>query len=309
MIYDLIIIGGGPAGVAAGVYAARKKIKTLIITKEWGGESRFSPEIQNFIGIISISGIELAEKLKEHIKKYAGDSLEFDEGSLVVEVSKNNKVFGVVTDQEKKYNTKSIFVASGNKRKRLNIKGSDKFEHKGIVYCATCDAPLFKGKEVVVIGGGNCALQTALQLVNYASQVYILEYTDKFKGDIITQEKVFSNKKIIPIFSAEMKEIKGKDFVKSLIYIDRKEKKEKEIKVQGIFVEIGFVPNSEFLKDLVEKNKNNEIIINHKNNRTSMDGIWAGGDVTDQNYKQLGVAVGDGIRALEDIYLWLQSNK
>lgn len=314
MIFDLIIIGGGPAGVAAGVYASRKKIKSLLITKDWGGQSKVSPEIQNFIGIKKISGIDLAKKLEEHVKFYADAVLEFDEDSLVKKVFEVNSdeqrtLFGVETDKGKRYLTKTVLVASGASRRKLGVPGAEKFEGRGVVYCASCDAPLFQGRKVVVVGGGNAGFEAAHQLLAYAQKIYILEYTDSFKADVTTQEEVLKQEKVVPIKMAQVLEIKGKDFVESLVYLDRKKDEKKEIEIEGVFVEIGSVPNCKFVEDLVEINEFKEIIVNHKNGRTSKEGIWAAGDVTDQPYKQNNISMGDGIKALEDIYLYLQKRK
>lgn len=306
MIYELIIIGGGPAGGAAAVYAARKKIRSLLITKDWGGQSNVSPDIQNWIGIISMSGSELARRVEEHVKAYANGVLDFDEGSLVTKISKQDSFFEVETDRGKKYETKTILLASGSSRRKLEVKGAKEFENRGIVYCASCDAPLFEGKEVAVIGGGNAGFEAAQQLLVYSPKIYILEREDDFKADPVIQEIVLGNKKIVPLKGVELLEVKGDKFVKSLVYKDKKDGKERELAVEGIFVEIGSIPNSDFVKGLLELNKWGEVIIDHKTGRTSLEGIWAAGDVTDQPYKQNNISMGDAVKALEDLYLWLQ---
>lgn len=316
MVYDLIIIGGGPAGAAAAVYAARKHIQSLLITEGWGGQSEVSPDVQNWIGIVSVSGLELAKKVEEHAKAYAEDVLEFDEGSLVTKVVElipvsdpNGPKFQVETNKNKSYEARAIIVASGGRRRKLNVPGADKFDGKGIVYCASCDAPLFKGKEVAVIGGGNAGLETVQQLLAYSPKITILEYGEEFRGDPVTREQVFKNEKVVPVTNAETVEIKGEQFVASLKYKDRKTGEEKELAVRGVFVEIGSIPNTEFVKDLVETNKYGEIVIDHKTARTSREGIWAAGDATDQPYKQNNISMGDAVKALEDVYLWLQKRK
>ena len=313
MIYDLIIVGGGPAAVSAGVYAARKRIKSLIITRDWGGQSKDSLDVQNFIGIESLPGLELAERLEKHVKAYAEDVLDFDEGSLVTsiakEVDENSKtIFVIKTNKGKEYKAKSLLIASGSNRRKLNVPGAEEFDGKGIVYCASCDAPLFRGKEVAVIGGGNSGLESAQQLTKYATKVYILEYNEEFRGDPVTREKLFSEKIVVPITSAEAIEVKGDKFVTGLVYIDKKTKEKKEIAVQGIFVEIGSMPSNDFLNNLVELNKHGEIVVDHKTSRTSQDGIWAAGDITDQPYKQNNISMGDAVKALEDLYLWLNKH-
>lgn len=304
MIYQLIIIGGGPGGAAAGVYAARKRIKSLLITKDWGGQSFASPEIQNFIGIKSMTGWELAKRLEEHVKAYAQDVLEFDEGSLVKKIFQEDNFFEVETDK-KKYQAKAILIVSGSSRRKLKAVGAEKFESKGINYCASCDAPLFKNKVVAVIGGGNAGFEAAQQLLSYAPKIYLLEQSDKFKADLITQEKVLKEKKVIPLKAVEVLEFLGDKFLKGLVYKDGNSGEIKELAMEGVFVEIGSIPNSDFVKDLVKLNQFGEIIIDHKNCRTSVEGIWAAGDVTDQPFRQNNISMGEAVKALEDLYLWL----
>ncbi len=316
MVYDLIIVGGGPGGAAAAVYAARKHVKALLITETWGGQSEVSPDVQNWIGIISMPGPELAKKVEEHAKAYAEDMLEFDEGSLVTKVTElvsgadpHGPKFQVETNKNKSYEARAIIIASGGRRKKLNVPGAEKYDGKGIVYCASCDAPLFKGKEVAVIGGGNAGLESAQQLLAYSPKITIFEYGEEFKGDPITREAVFKDPKVTPITMAETTEVVGDQFVTGLKYKDRKTGEEKELSVGGVFVEIGSIPNTEFIKDLVEMNKYREIVIDHKNSRTSLEGIWAAGDATDDPFKQNNISMGDAVKALEDVYLWLQKKK
>lgn len=314
--YELIIIGGGPAGAAAGVYAARKRIKSLLIADEYGGQSMVSPDVQNWIGIVSLSGIELAKKLEEHLKAYAQGVLEFKENVKVAKVfqlkktsEKGGPVFEVETDKGEKCEARAVIVASGARRRKLNVKGAEEFDNKGIVYCASCDAPLFKDQDVVVIGGGNAGLEAAEQLIAYAKSIYILELGPKFKGDEITQKRVFANPKVTPIENAKTLEIKGDNFVSGLLYKDTKTGEEKELAVEGVFVEIGSIPNTDFVKGFLKLNEYGEIVIDHKNSRTSVEGIWAAGDVTDQPYKQNNISMGDAVKALEDAYVWLQGGK
>lgn len=315
MIYDLIIVGGGPAAVAAGVYAARKRIKSLIIARDWGGQSKASTEVQNFIGIKAISGSELAERLEEHVKAYAENVLDFDEGSLVTKILKvdnfdnDNPIFVVETDKGKRYEARTLMITAGASRKRLNVPGAEEFDGRGVVYCASCDAPLFRDRTVAVIGGGNAGLESAQQLLEYCPKVYILEYMDEIKGDELTKNKILESGRVEIITSAEVTEIKGGKFVEKLFYKDRKTNEVKDIAVQGIFVEIGSIPNSDFTKGLIEHNKYGEIVVDHKNGQTLQNGIWAAGDVTDQPYKQNNISMGDAIKALEDLYLWLQRQK
>ncbi|MCL5773938.1 MAG: FAD-dependent oxidoreductase, partial [Firmicutes bacterium] len=180
---------------------------------------------------------------------------------------------------------------------------------RGVVYCATCDAPLFKGKDVAVVGGGNAAFETALQLTSYAAKIYILIRGSQFKGDPVIQEKVLSSSKVTSLTDTQVEEIKGQEYVAGLVYGNLKNGEKKEIAVEGIFVEIGSVPNSDMVKGLCETNGQGEVIIDHKTARTSVEGIWAAGDVTDQLYKQNNISMGYAVTALEDVYLWLQNWK
>ncbi len=309
MAYELIIIGGGPGAVAAGVYAARKRIRSLLVTDTFGGQSTVSAHIQNWIGIPTISGLDMAETIEKHLRQYAGDVLEIKIGVLVTKVEKKDAGFVVTTDDGQMHEAKAIIVASGSHRRRLQIPGAAEFDGKGVVYCATCDAPLFNGKEVAVIGGGNAGLESAEQLLEHATKVYILNRSEEFRGDPVTRERIFKNPKLVAFTNVEPAEVKGEKFVSALAYKNNKTGEAGEIPVQGIFVEIGSLPNSDMVKGLVQLTPAGDIVIDHKNARTSVEGIWAAGDVTDQPYKQNNISMGDAVKALEDCYLWLQKNK
>ena len=298
MIYDLLIIGGGPAGASAGVYAARKKLKTVLITENFYGQSIVSAEIQNWIGIKAISGMDLAKNLEEHVKSY---DIEIVEGDLVKQVEKIDGGFRVFSKSGKIFETKTILVVSGGRHRKLGVPGEKEFDGKGIVYCATCDAPLFAGKEVAVIGAGNSGLEAARDLLSYATKIYILEFTDKIFGDPMTFDALKKDSRVEVIMSAEVKEVFGDGLLRGLKYADRNSGEVKELAVEGIFVEIGSVPNSEFVKDLVKLNKRGEIEIDSRTQKTSLDGIWAAGDVCDVLYKQNNIAAGDAVKAVLDI--------
>lgn len=305
-MYDLLIIGGGPAGVAAGVYAARKRIKTVLIAEDFGGQSIVSEDVQNFIGIVSLPGSEIASRFKEHLEAYSDDVLDIQEGDRIISLNKINGGYEARSKGDKKYEAHAVLMASGAHRRKLTIEGAERLDNKGISYCASCDAPLFRDKDVVVIGGGNAGFESASQLLEYATSVTLFERGGSFLADLVTVEKVLKNKKMKALTNVELKEIKGDKFVESVIYTY--ENGEHELKVGGVFVEIGSVPNSDFVKDLVELNKRGEIVVDHKTQRSSRDGIWAAGDVSDVLYKQNNISMGDGVKALEDIYLWLQKN-
>jgi alkyl hydroperoxide reductase subunit F len=306
MNYDLLIIGGGPAGVSAGVYAARKQLKTLFITGEWGGQSIVSDDIQNWIGTPHISGVQLAENLKAHLEEYKGEFLEIKEQEYVTKVTKSDSGFTVETDAGTKVETKTILVATGSTRRKLTIPGAEEFENKGITYCASCDGPMFGGKDVVVIGGGNAGFESAAQLLAYAKTVTLIQRAKDYRADEITVKKVLANPKMRGITNTELVEIKGDKFVTTLVYKDLATGETKELPCQGIFVEIGLIPSTEYVKDIVERNPVGQIIIDPWTQRTKTNGIWAAGDCTNILYHQNNIASGDAVRALEDIYLSVQ---
>lgn len=297
---DLVIVGGGPGGVAAGVYAARKKIKTILIAEEFGGQSLVSADIQNWIGTKSVSGFDFAKMLEEHLR--AQEDIEIVKGDAVAAVEKTNKSFLVKTKSGKTFETRYVLISSGSRRRRLNVPGENEFNGKGVVYCSTCDAPLFKNKIVAVVGGGNAGLEAVVDALPYSSKIYLLEFSGALKGDPITQARIKKESKVEIMMNVETKEIVGNKFVSGLKYADLKKNEAKELKVDGVFVEIGSIPNSEMVKSLVEINKFGEIMVNHKTQETSQPGIWAVGDVTDVLYKQNNISAGDAVKAVLHIY-------
>lgn len=304
-IFDLAIIGGGPGGVAGGIYAARKKIKTVLITEHFRGQSAVSGEIQNWIGAISVSGEELAKNLENHLKFYSKD-VDIKEKETVLDIKKETGYFLITTDKNK-YKTKTALITSGSVRKKLKMTGADKYEGKGITYCATCDAPMFGETDVVVIGGGNSAFEAVSQLLAYAKTITIMQRSE-FRAEPIMMQKILSNPKVKAITNIDLLEIKGDKFVKSIVYKDKKTGKTTELPTGGIFVEIGANPSVEFIKNsLVKLNEKEEIITDPKTQKTSVPGIWSAGDCTDGLYKQNNIAVGDAIKAIEDIYHFLKN--
>ena len=305
-MYDLIIIGGGPAGSAAGVYAARKRLKTLMVADAVGGQSVVSTEIQNWIGTIKISGEELANSMRKHVEAYAADILTFAEERVAKIEAKDGNF--VLTTEKGSYTARAILIAAGSHRRRLEAVGADTFEHKGLTYCASCDGPLFEGQDLAVVGGGNAALETAIELLAYAKSVVIFNRGEDFpRADPVTVEKILANQKIRVINNSEITEVKGDAFVNGLTYKDRKTGDTTELPIGGIFVEIGQLPNTEFVKGVVDLNAQNQIIIDPRTQQTHTKGIWAAGDCTDVLYHQNNIAAGDAVRALEDIYKTLHS--
>ncbi len=306
MLYETIIIGGGPAGTAAGIYAGRKKLKTLVLTDSFGGQSVVSPEIHNWLGVKAISGEELAKNLKEHLLAYQGEDLTVKEGIAGIKVEKSGDNFVVTDSNNEKYESKTVFIAVGSKRKKLAVPGATEYDQKGLTYCASCDGPLFADQDVAVIGGGNAAFETAGQLLAYTKSVTLLHHGEDFKADKITVEKLLKNPRFHALTNSETISIKGEKFVTGLTYKNLKTNEEKELAVTGIFVEIGFAPNTKLVEGLVDLNNYGAIVVNPKNQATNIPGIWAAGDCTDGLYHQNNIAAGEAVTAIEDLYNFLK---
>ena len=306
-MYDLIIVGGGPAAVGAGVYAARKQLNTLIITDNFEGQSTVSPEIYNWIGTPSISGNNLSKSLENHLREYEGEYMTIKTKALVTTVEGADGSFSVTTNDEENYTTKTILIASGAKRRKLTIPGAEEYDQKGLTYCASCDGPLFSDMDVAVIGGGNAGFESASQLLAYVKSVTLLDINNEFNADPVTVERVLKNQNIGALTNAETLEILGDKMVTGLRYKDLKTGEEHTLSVSGIFVEIGSVPNTSMTSGLVEQNNMGHIKVDPRTQKTSELGIWAAGDCTDGLYAQNNIAVGDAIKALEDIYLHLKA--
>ncbi|MBP9802441.1 FAD-dependent oxidoreductase [Patescibacteria group bacterium] len=305
--FDLIIIGAGPAGVAAGVYAARKELKTLLVTKDFESQSIVSPQIENWIGTIAISGTELAQNLQKHLEAYQGENLQILQQQIVTALKKNNDLFEITTDKNEIYLAKTILIATGSQRRKLKAIGAERLEHKGLTYCATCDGPLYRNKDVVVIGGGNAGFESAAQLAAYANSVTILHRGPDFKADEITVKKLLANPKIKALTNVETLEIQGKNVVEGIIYQDKNTSETTTLKIQGVFVEIGAMPNTAFAKELVPSNEIGAIITDPRNQQSQIPGVWSAGDCTDGLYHQNNIAAGDAVKALEDIYNFLHT--
>jgi NADH-dependent peroxiredoxin subunit F len=307
-MFDLAIIGGGPAGVAAGVYAARKQLSTVFIAEVVGGQSTDSMEIQNWIGTPKITGPDLAKALEVHLKEYAHDGgcVDLHVGERAQTLEKRPDGTFAVTTPKGTYEARTVLIASGGARRKLPVPGADIYEHKGVTYCASCDGPLFAGQDTVVIGGGNAGFETAAQLLAYAKSVTLLSRSE-FKADPVTVEKVLKDPKMKAIINAEPVEVKGEKFVKTLVYRDKNSGEQFEIPAGGVFVEIGMVPSTDYAKDILPLDENGRVIVNPRNQQTSVPGIWAAGDCTDELYHQNNIAAGDGVKALEDIYMHLKA--
>ena len=305
-MYDLIIIGGGPAGISAGVYASRKQLKTLFITKDWGGQSIVSPEIHNWIGTVAISGADLAKSLENHLKAYAEEYVTIMPGVTALNIAKIETGFCVTVNDGIMYEGTTVLIATGSSRRKLTVPGADVYDQKGLTYCATCDGPMFSGMDVAVIGGGNAGFETAAQLLAYTKSVTLLNSTDSYKADPITVEKVLAHPNMTGILNADTTEIHGDGFVTGLTYTDATGASHTH-SVGGIFVEIGMLPNTSFAKDLVELDAYNRVTIDPWTQRTSVEGIWSAGDCTNVRYHQNNISAGDAVKALEDIYVYVKT--
>ncbi|MDP2939694.1 MAG: FAD-dependent oxidoreductase [Candidatus Omnitrophota bacterium] len=300
-MYELIIIGAGPGGITSAVYAARKGINFIVISQDVGGQTAWSGDVENYTGYQFITGPQLTQKFEEHMRQF---NVELKSPESVKRVENKADVISVATDKDS-YETKSLIIASGKQPRFLNVPGEEQFKNRGISYCATCDAPLFREKNVAVIGGGNSALDATLQLIKIAEKIYLININPQLGGDAIMRQKVEASQKVQIFNLAKTKEISGDKFVKAIKL--EKDNKEISLDVQGIFVEIGSIPSCNFI-DFVEKNKYGEIIIDAQN-QTSAEGIFACGDVTNVLEKQIIIAAGEGAKAVLSAFRYLSQKK
>jgi len=295
-VYDLFIIGAGPAGITAVIYAARKRMSFIVFSTNVGGQVVFSSEIENYTGFQYITGEELAAKFQEHLERYKF-KLKMEE---VKKIEKEDEVFKVITDNGA-YLSRTVIVATGRKPRELKVPGEMEFKNRGVTYCATCDGPLFEGLDVAVVGGGNSGLEAVLQLIKIAKSIHLIEVGSQLKADTVLVEKAEASDKVKIWTDTRVLEILGERMVTGI-----KVQRDGEIMVlpvQGVFVEIGSVPNSDIV-DFVEKNRWGEIIVNCKC-ETSVDGLFAAGDVTNVPEKQIIVAAGEGCKAALSAFRYL----
>lgn len=305
-MYDLIILGGGPAGCSAAVYAARKQLKTAIITESFGGQSIVSEGIENWIGEPLIPGMELARKIEFHVKKYQDETFNVVEHERIENLEKDDDGTFTVTTNKNSYAGKTVLIATGSHRRKLPVPGAREFEHKGITYCASCDGPFFKDKDVVVIGGGNAAFESAAQLLAYTKSVTLLQRGDSYRADAVTVEKVLSHENMTGLTGVSVKEVRGEKMVDTIVY--EHEGETIELSTQGIFVEIGAEPTTGYAQDVVDLTQYGQVVVDPRTQRTSCAGVWSAGDCTDGLYHQNNIAAGDAVKALEDIYLYIKAH-
>lgn len=300
-MYELIIIGAGPAGMTAAVYAARKKLNALLLSHDVGGQVLWTSGIENYMGYQFIEGSELMQKFQEQVKQFP---LDMKIGGKVSHASPIDGGFEVKTDKGENYQALAAIIATGKRPRQLNVPGEEKLRSRGVTYCAICDGPLFAGENVAVIGGGNSALEAAADMVRIAEHVYLVSLTP-LTGDQILIDKVRAAKNLTMFLEHEVLEIKGESRVEGIKIRDLKSKQEREIDVNGIFVEIGLIPNSDPFKGIVHLNRLGEIEVNCAN-ETGVPGLFAAGDVTNVPEKQIVVGAGEGAKAALQAHRYLQ---
>lgn len=289
-IYDVAVIGMGPAGISASIYAKRKGLETVIIGKGFGGQVTSTNEIENIIGIKETTGFEYSKMLKEHMKEY-----EIDEVLEYVLEIKDGEIKEIVTKDRIIY-SKTVIIATGAKHKNLNIEGEKEFTGRGVHYCSTCDAPFYKGLDVAVVGGGNSGVEAAIELSNIAKNVKLIEFQKELKADKILVNKLIEKDNVEIITNSRSNKITGNDFVTEIEILNNETLESKKLDLDGIFIEIGLKPITDFVENLIELNENKEIIVNSKN-ETNIKGIFAAGDCTNVPYKQIVISVGEGAKA------------
>jgi len=300
-MYELIIIGAGPAGMTAAVYVARKKLNALLISSDIGGQVLWTTGVENYMGYQLIEGPELMSKFEEQVKQFPIDT---KTGERVNSLSQTNKGFEVQTAKGESYQARAVIIATGKRPRQLNVPGEEKLKGKGVTYCAICDGPLFAGENVAIIGGGNSALEAAEDMVKIAEHIHLVSLTP-FTGDQILIDKVTGASNMTMFLEHEVLEIKGENRVKRIKIRDLKSKQERELDVSGVFIEIGLIPNSTPVKEIVQLNHLGEIEVSCAN-ETSVPGLFAAGDVTNVPEKQIVVAAGEGAKAALQAHRYLQ---
>jgi alkyl hydroperoxide reductase subunit F len=292
--FDVLIVGGGPAGASAAVYSARKGIRTGIVAERFGGQVMDTLGIENFISVKATEGPKLVSALEEHVKEYEVDIFNLQKANKIYK--NGGPLFEVELESGAKLESKSVILATGARWRELGIPGEKEFKGKGVAYCPHCDGPLFKGKNVVVVGGGNSGIEAAIDLAGIVGHVTVIEFQNSLKADQVLVNKLNSLSNVEVILNAQAKEIFGDDKAKGVHYINRSTMEDHTVSAEGIFVQIGLVPNTEWLKNTIDLNEYGEIKVNDKG-ETSLPGVFAAGDVTTTPYKQIIIAMGDGSKA------------
>lgn len=292
-VFDLIIIGGGPAGLSAAIYAVRKSLKVLVLCKSIGGQAALSGDVENYLGFTVISGAELATKFKEEVERFEGQGLWLKEGVEVTDLQGEENNFTVIASSQS-YRGKTVIIAAGRIPRLLGIPGEKELYGKGVATCATCDAPLYKGKEAVVVGGGNSALDAAFSLMKLATKVSIVNNTDQLRGDSILLNNISKASNVTVLNNHQVLEVIGQSKVEGVKVKDSRTNEELTIPAQGVFIEIGWTPSTAFDR-LTQKNEKGEIVVDEFG-KTSVEGIWAAGDVNNLWGEQIVIAAGEGAK-------------
>jgi alkyl hydroperoxide reductase subunit F len=291
--FDVLIVGGGPAGAAAAVYAARKGIRTGVASERFGGQVLDTLGIENFISIKETEGPKFAHALEEHVRDYDVDIMNLQRAKALVP---GNGLIEVQLESGASLKSKSVIISTGARWRNINVPGEHEFKNKGVAYCPHCDGPLFKGKRVAVIGGGNSGVEAAIDLAGIVGHVTLIEFDTALRADAVLQRKLQSLKNVDIFTNAQTTEITGDQKVNGLVYKDRATGELKKVELEGVFIQIGLVPNTDWLKGTVELSKHGEILVDARG-QTSVPGVFAAGDVTTVPFKQIIIAAGDGAKA------------
>jgi len=299
--YDVIIIGGGPAAMTAAVYASRKMMNLAIITKDFGGQVRETSEIENWIGFQNINAKDLADSFEDHVKSF---DVPICLNCGVSEIKKEDTIFKVFTDNGQAYLSHSVIFSTGKRHRPLDIPGEKELVGRGLAYCATCDAPFYKGKKVVIAGGGNSAFTTAMDLLKVGAKITIVNFIKGWQADESLQERIRSTGNVTFLDYYQFVRIEGKNQVTGVVLKNRESGEEKKVNAEGVFVEIGLLPNSNPVKNLAELNKQGEVVVDCSC-RTNVDGLFGAGDVTTVPHKQIVISAGEGAKAALSAYNYL----
>ncbi|MGN8233702.1 alkyl hydroperoxide reductase subunit F [Priestia flexa] len=301
--YDVLVVGGGPAGASAAIYAARKGIRTGIVAERFGGQVMDTMGIENFISVKKTEGPKLVASLEEHVKDYGIDVMNLVRARSL----KKKDLVELELDNGAVLKSKTVILSTGARWRNVGVPGEAEFKNKGVAYCPHCDGPLFEGKRVAVIGGGNSGVEAAIDLAGIVNHVTVFEYMSELKADAVLQERLNSLLNVTVVKNAQTKEITGTDKVNGITYIDRETEEEKHVELEGVFVQIGLVPNTDWLGDDVERTRMGEIVVD-KHGATNIPGVFAAGDCTDSAYKQIIISMGSGATAALGAFDYLIRN-
>lgn len=304
-VFDVLVIGGGPSGSSAAIYSARKGLNTGIVVERFGGQVMDTMAIENFISVKYTEGPKLSRNLEEHVRNYDVDIIS---GESAKSLTKNGDFIEVALESNATLKSKTVIISTGAKWRELGVPGEEKFKNKGVAFCPHCDGPIYKGKDIAVVGGGNSGIEAAIDLANIVKHVTVLEFLPELKADAVLQEKLYSLSNVTVLKNVQVKEITGTNKVDGIIYIDRSTNEEKRINLEGIFIQIGLAPNTKWLSESLELNRIGEIVVDKKCS-TSLDGVFAAGDCTDSPYKQIIIAMGSGATASLSAFDYLIRNK